>query len=271
MVYRLLLIHDDVIMAQFRLCLRPAILRTCRQVLLEARHLLYEGNTWGMTIFDKGGQERAYFWGSDHFGEYPSHKYGFRVEVVRRLRITVEIHGEDNLWAVRSAIRKVCRVLSDIPQLDYVHLSLEGGGGTEAPEHCHVLKNFGLLRRVGKVTTAGVPRVYAEYLRRRMTGCAPLDNLPKMYEALELYAGPFDFSAALLQKAIEAVELGNVQQFKDLRARIVEQVDGHMKESVGRLYDHDGQGEDHGPDNMSTPEVFSGESTDSLMDSEKDE
>lgn len=47
MVYRLLLIHDDVIMAQFRLSLHPAILRTCRQVLLEARHLLYEGNTWG--------------------------------------------------------------------------------------------------------------------------------------------------------------------------------------------------------------------------------
>lgn len=146
-------------------------------------------------------------------------------------------------------------------------MSLEGGGETEAPEHRHLRKNFDLLRRLDNVAIAGVSRVHAEYPRHRMTGCAPLDNLPKAYEVLELYAGPFNFSVALLQKAIDAVEAGHVQEFKDSRAQNVEQVDGYMKESASRLYEHDSQGEPgYGSDNLPLPELISPETAGDLTD-----
>ncbi|KAM0438632.1 hypothetical protein ACHAPT_001385 [Fusarium lateritium] len=268
-IYRLLLRQDSVITGYLSVRLHTAILRTCRQIMSEAPPILYAGNTWAIKIMDKCGDERAYFPGSDHIGKFPARP---QIQDTRRLSITVEIQDEEEIWNVRSAIRKVCHVLSDIPRLDYVHLSLEGGGGTEAPEYCHVLKNFGLLRGVGKVTTTGVPCVYAEYLRRRMTGSATLGHLPKMYEVLELYAGPFDFTGPLLQDAIEAMELGDAKQFKALRAQIVEQVDSHMKELADQLYDHDGQHEaDYGLDYPPTPELLPDENVGDLGDDSSDD
>ncbi|KAM5346319.1 hypothetical protein ACJ41O_009324 [Fusarium nematophilum] len=124
-----------------------------------------------------------------------------------------------------------------------------------------------MLRRVGRGTTTGVPRIFAQYLERRMTGSAPLDHLPKMYEALELYAGPFDFTGPLLQEAIDAVEFGEAQELKALMVQILEQVDDYMRGLASRLYEHDGQGEaGDGPDNPPTSELLSHENMGDLTD-----
>ena len=84
----------------------------------------------------------------------------------------------------------MCKVLSEFPKLDYLHISLDGRGCFDAQSVAHVLESFILLRNVRCVILDGVPPVYAQYLERKMTGSSPLDHLPKMYEALEFYAGP---------------------------------------------------------------------------------
>jgi len=69
------------------------------------------------------------------------------------------------------------------------------------------------------------------------------DHLPNMCQALELYAGPFDFCGHFVQKANDAVESGNVKRFKKLRAQIVQQVTTHMEDTECHLYAHDSEGE----------------------------
>jgi hypothetical protein len=128
--------------------------------------------------------------------------------------------------------------------LDYVHIKLTKDlqYGGDAQEFCQVLQNFTLLRHVRKVILDGVPPVYAEYLTRKMTGSAPLDHLPTMYDALDFYAGPFEFCSDLLQEACHAMEESDVDRFKLVRAKVVEVVSQHMANAIDHLYDHDAQG-----------------------------
>ena len=90
-----------------------------------------------------------------------------------------------------------------------------------------VLQPFTLLRNVGRVDIQGVvkPR-YKQYLKDVMQGDSPLDHLPKMYDALQHYAGQLDCCE-------------NVEDFKRIRATVIEKVTARMANAQERFFDHD--------------------------------
>jgi hypothetical protein len=245
MVYRLLLRRDEPIpdcRGEFGLC--PSILRTCHQVLSEARIILYSENTFSMTIFDKGGGKsggkRAYFLKCDNFAGDARHEFGSRLEEMRRFNISVELQDESDFWNVKASVRDVCNVLSDVCVLDYLHITLDGRDVFEAQSLSRVLESFTLLRNVRSVELEGIPPVYSQYLTSKMTGCSPLCHLPKMYDALEFYAGPFNCCEKGLQEACNAMEDDDVDRFKDAREELITLVTKRMADARDHLFDHDG-------------------------------
>ena len=248
LIYQLLLCQDEPMSGSWNTKLSPTILCTCRQILNEARPILYGENVWKIKIWQNGcGAERASFMETHHLGEYIDYRLQHRLPDMRRFNIVVEIQSkgdEDEVFSVRHALTKVSNVLSKLPHLDYLHIELcahEQYGG-DAQKFCQVLQIFTLLQHVRKVVFDGVPPVYAEYLRRKMTGSAPLDHLPNMYDALSFYAGPFEFCGNLLQEACHAMEESDVDRFKRVRAKIINLVSQHMANDIDHLYDHDAQG-----------------------------
>jgi hypothetical protein len=69
--------------------------------------------------------------------------------------------SKDDVWNVKSAVRVVRKVLSEIPRLDYLHRSLYGHRRFDAQSFPHFLKIFSLLRNVRRVVLGGVPLAYA--------------------------------------------------------------------------------------------------------------
>ena len=104
----------------------------------------------------------------------------------------------------------MCCVLSETYKLDYLRITLDGRGYFNAQSFDRVLESFTLLRNVREVVLDEVPPVYAKYLESKMTGDDVLVHLPKMYEALQGYAGPFDCCEEILQEACDAMEEDNV-------------------------------------------------------------
>jgi len=154
---------------------------------------------------------------------------------MKKFEILVEIQAEYEVWNVKAAARVVCSVLSRIGNLDSLHLKLDGLG-FDAQRFPRILESFALLRNVRRVILDGVPPVYGKYLRGKMTGCS---NLPKMYEALEFYAGPFDCCEDVLQEACAAMEDDDVHRFKHAREEIITMVTEHMTNARDHLFDHD--------------------------------
>ena len=239
-IYRLLLCDDEPLSdARTDIHLNPSILRTCRQVLTESRIVLYSDNIWSMKIWDKAGGPRAYFLNCDHFGLDAEERFGLRLKDMRRFKILVELQADYEFWNVKAAVRAVCNVLSEIPHLDYLHITLDGRGQFDAESFPRALESFTLLRNVHSVVLDGVPPVYAQYMKSKMTGCSPLDHLPKMYEALEFYAGPFDCCEEGLQDACEAMEEDDIDRFKCAREEIITIVTDRMTNARDHLFDHD--------------------------------
>lgn len=54
-----------------------------------------------------------------------------------------------------------------------------------------------------------------------MTGIEPLDRLPKMYNALQCYAGPFDQVQQLMRKACLTLENHDVKEFGRFRMEVL--------------------------------------------------
>lgn len=72
-----------------------------------------------------------------------------------------------------------------------------------------------------------------------MEGSAPLDYLPKMYQALQSFAGPFDHCEKDLQKACQAMENCDSEKFKLVREKLIDSVNAHMEFVRAHLFDHD--------------------------------
>jgi hypothetical protein len=239
MIYRLLLCNKGPIgLLRFKNHLSPSILRTCRQVLTESRIILYSENIFSMQIFEKADGPRAYFLKCDHFGLEGQVMWGLRLKDMKRFDISVWLQTEEDFWDTKAAVRAVCNVLSRIPQLDYLHITLDGRG-FDAQSFPRVLESFTLLRNIESVLVDGVPPVYTQYLQSKLTGCSPLDHLPKMYEALEFYAGPFDCCEEALQDACGAVEEDNVDRFQRVREEIITIVTKRMANAKDNLFSHD--------------------------------
>ena len=150
----------------------------------------------------------------------------------------VEMQSEEEVSIVKSTVRKVRKVLSKIPTLDYLHISLEGRGWFDAQPLYRVLGNFALLRNVQSVVLDGVLPAYAQFLECKMAGISPL-NLSRMYDALEFYASPFDFCEDNLQKACDAAEEDDIERFQHVRAEIITVVTERMSNARSHLFDHD--------------------------------
>ncbi|KAI0383281.1 hypothetical protein F5Y04DRAFT_250989 [Hypomontagnella monticulosa] len=241
MVYRLLLCHEGKIpfSISFPVRLSPAILRTCRQTLNEARPILYGENVWHMRIIDKGGYGRVLMkkdlqWAHIKQPPWLAH--------IKSFDISVEIFHEKDPIVIQSEVKWVSEVLSTLPDLHYLRINLnDGHGGTEEDvgQYCRILRSFASIKRVRRVVIDGVPRVYAEHLARQMAGLSPLNDLASMYDGVLSYTKLFDFCNDFLEEAYDAMEEGNVQQFKDVRAKIVAEVDKYMAKIRDDLYHHD--------------------------------
>ena len=147
---------------------------------------------------------------------------------------------------IKAAVRGVTEVLRGLDRLDYLHLKLLVSKYRRPPpfpwssrQFFRDLEGFAALRNVGTVVLDGVQPEYGQYLTKTMTGCSPLDYLPKMYEALKLYAGPFDCCALILREACDAMEMDDVERFKHVRERLITMVTNHPIEAEAHLFDHD--------------------------------
>ncbi|KAI1410566.1 hypothetical protein F5Y13DRAFT_167419 [Hypoxylon sp. FL1857] len=240
-IYRFLFVENKQNSMIFRSPLNDSILRTCRSILNEAQPILYEEYTWRIRIW--GGYSEGYVNGME------AEEFRERLDVIldsphkhpKRFYIVVEIQIEDDVSTVRRALTKVSKTLSDFPPLHYVHISLRqySDGSGDAQEYCAALENFTLLQNVRHVEFDGVPPVYAKYLTDKMTGSAPLDHLPRMYDALVTYAGHFDDCEDLIQEACNAMEETNVDRFKDARNEAIARVNRYMTDAFDHLFDHD--------------------------------
>ena len=94
---------------------------------------------------------------------------------------------------------------------------------------------------------------YKQYLIDVMQGDSPLDHLPKMYDALQHYAGQLDCCDEELRCALKAMEDENVDDFKRIRATVIEKVTTGMASAQERLFDHDAK--------IDTTEAVSGSSS----------
>lgn len=217
--------------------LSPALFRVCRQVYEEGSAILWGENVFAFDVGSEGGLERASFLRANHIEL--SRKRGVPIHKIKKYRIIVMIEsGSLDLWFVRSSVRKVSQMLSDSPVLQQLDISLE----LEQPDidgSPRVLQPFALLRHVSSVTISGVPPQYALYLKSVMEGSAPLDHLPKMYQALQTFARPFGHCERYLQRACQAMEDCDSEKFKYVREKVIDSVDAHMGYVRAHLFDHD--------------------------------
>jgi len=158
---------------------------------------------------------------------------------------------------VKKTVRGVCKILSETPELQSLNVSLVDFMGTgsddfadvgsdpsmEIKSYSHVLQPFALLRNVRVVDLHGVRPRYGRYLKDIMAGCTPVDHLPKMFDALEHFAGPFDCCEEDLQRAVDAMEEDDAETFKHIRAEIIKRVHVRMENALGHLFDHDAKNE----------------------------
>jgi hypothetical protein len=150
---------------------------------------------------------------------------------MRRFQINITDHGhEDRHRIVKATVRDVCKDLSEFPSLGNLHNDLH------ERSDFRVLESFTLQRNVQKVFLEGAPPVYRQYLTSKMTGCSPVDHLPKMFHALEFYAGGFYCCEKNLKEAFEAMENDDVERFKRVRAKIVTLVTKWMADATEHLY-----------------------------------
>lgn len=219
--------------------LSSGLFRVCRQVYEEGSAILWGENVFAFKVWEQYGEERATFLRAPNHIEN-SRKRRVPIHRIKKYKILVEIHLKEQFWSTRSSVRKVCQTLSDSPVLQQLNISLEIEN--EEPDNqisSRVLEPFALLRHVSTVTIDGVSPQYALYLKSVMEGSAPLDYLPKMYQALQSFAGPFDHCEEYLQMACQAMEDCDSERFKHIREMVIDGVDTHMKLVRAHLFDHD--------------------------------
>ncbi|KAK3365211.1 hypothetical protein B0T24DRAFT_639509 [Lasiosphaeria ovina] len=230
-IYRLLLVHSEGIGSQaLGVSLCPAILSTCRQILSEARPILYGENVWGMTVADIDGYREAFECGTDmaSFLFHWSFLSPPRILDLRKfwVRLFANVNGLETITEsinVRSLAAKVFSALSRHPHIDYLMIQV-GFCDLDGRGQCYVLTDLADLPHPSKVDFTFVPPVLADYMRHRLTG-APLTNpLPMMYEMLETWATNFGVSPSYLRECCIAMGDGDAHLFKLIRRRIVNDV-----------------------------------------------
>ena len=235
------------------------MLRISRQIHNEASAVLYRENIFKPEInFYDGekGQPRGFL----HHIPYFSRS---RLQTIEKYVITIELDSPKAFQFVRGAVRRTCAFLADIEPKELhldVHLKIFPDVGSYA-----VLAPSGGLRNVHVVNfrESKARRDYyeekedifdsnshklpptsnlAEYGGRLaviMKGATPLDDLPKMCDALHGFAGHITDLRARFNAAEAAVDAGLVEEFKSIREDLLAKAEVYMADAKARLYDHD--------------------------------
>ncbi|KAI1386798.1 uncharacterized protein F4822DRAFT_326584 [Hypoxylon trugodes] len=225
--------------------LTPAILRTCRQILNEARPLLYEENVFEVIISTDYGVVSCEYVDVYSVQTFRSSPFGSsRFGGMTKFSIVLKSTGWSGLDTTAGDLTCICRDLRLLPELRYLHVKVSIPNGIES-ERCPAWKALGslaLLRRVGSVVFDGVPPDDVKYLTDKMTGLTPVDDLPQMYEALKSYMDPIQSYASYLNDAYQAMIFGDVDTFKYYRRESIYEIKRLMDDLLeGRrsLYEYD--------------------------------
>jgi hypothetical protein len=125
-IYRHLLCQSTTIEAFCRTTdLHPAVLRANHQVYDEAKLILYGENYFGMWIRDGLRGERAYFVCCEHFAENVERKL-CQFRLIQRYDIHIDILDEEDIWTIKRIVRDVCNVLSEVPRIKHLIITLRG-------------------------------------------------------------------------------------------------------------------------------------------------
>lgn len=249
MIYKLLLRfdrpipHRDPLASPLVKHVSPCpIIRTCRQMYNESLPILYGENTFSLLIREFCDIRGGILLNCNKFGTLGRQFFGNRLKYIRRFNITVRDDCDAVPHVLTDAIKSVCNVLSDIPCLEHLQIDLKSSmfDKTTGKNLCgnpRFLRNFTSLRAKDAIIL-GVPPIYARYLVSEITRTPHQDALPKMYEALETYAGPYDSCSEDLQQAFRAMEEEDVDRFKYVRAKLIKNVEKLIIKASSHLFDH---------------------------------
>lgn len=234
--------------------LHVQILGTNKQMYYEGLEILYGENYFRINIRNSREEGKANFMNCHRFVEEIQWKFP-RFKLIQHYEIYVEIQEDKDRSTVKSIVRKVAEVLAEIPRIKHLRIIL---GGYEPYKYffrhreevytcSDVLQPFVLLREVNRVDLrGGVRPQYAEYLQNMMEGKSLLDHLPKMYDALERLASPFEeFQQGLLMIRV-ALEDYDVPEFKRIHSDLSRQVIDRIQHAFNHLTDHDAEPDEEG-------------------------
>lgn len=226
--------------------LHPQILATCRQINSECGNMLYDDNTFHVTIADFDRQFHQY---------WTSMSLPLIFQRMRRIELKVENARCQHYLAY--AIETTGRVLSQMPKLKQVSINITkeiartNGADVDSDKfsktnvHRSQLQGLTMTRNVQQAAVEGVAPSWEKYLIEKMTSSS---SIPKMYYALERYVklidGPdyalkrqderniifIDIQLAL-EWAYRAAGRDNLQKFLKERKMVLELVDEYIKET----------------------------------------
>ena len=246
-IYQLLRLGDE----PNRVRLQPCILRSCRKVSSEALPVLYGENTWNVVInntledpFKDQSNHRLCFFRDNHL-----------LQRLRRLDIRIMVSVMGSIHCFRWDVTDVCRVLANLVQINYLRISCEMccccQEPTDQPDwkpgdlRLNILQTyFGELRNIRSVVIEGIPTECAEKMKQLMTGDQPSDRLRIMYETLEEFAHDLPDFEPDLSKAREAMERGDVREFRRRRSHMATTTRRYMIALTKKLCQNDFDWED---------------------------
>ena len=225
MVYRLILCADEPIRPGAPPGLSSSILRTCHQIRSESHPILYGENIFTIMIrpaHDGRKEFVSLFLSFHNFARQTEMKYGPRIQDMERFHIEVNLPAEYQDWNIQRTIGDVCAALSRLGKLKYLRITLKGTKTFYSQQLPQAFAKFARLQNVDCVVTEGVPPVYENYLKSKMTRNCPLTGLPQWYEELLDLANSDDTNiyARNIEQAGEAMEKDDIERFKEARKNI---------------------------------------------------
>ena len=237
----------------------PAILRTNKKIYKEAHEVLYEQNTFTISLSVVDGEPRARFmnfirwnslrrrWQVPRQGEFQFLNQLDRYSKhVRTILISIEICDQRDTRQLASTVEKMCQHLCGFPNLKKLSLVLRGDWDEEVAK---LYKNFEVLRNIEQVDFPRLPEAVRrsspepvempdEVRRNLVAKLTEYSPLPMMYKSLqdhqELLASP-----SLVRLAYDAARKGDMQLFKGMRARYLQLIDIRVAEGKKTVLEND--------------------------------
>lgn len=239
--------------------LSAQFLRTCRQIYLEGRSVLWGCNTWRIRIDHPSGRGkigRPTIRLVPPFGEdspWPR-KY------MRYFHIL--IYTQEWCWGchIRDRLSSLSAYFQSFPQIHELHLELvasydaadgipsgavavsdyRGRGPLDITRQIKCITTWMAgIRGVAKAKVTGLPSQEAEFLTTKWKSNDPQNSLPEMLKVLEMYALPlakFGDIGTDLVRTLDATEDDDMETFKACRERVREGIGRYFEEMGFAIY-----------------------------------